>query len=344
MLRMKMKFKRCMKLSIVFVIIIAMSFWALNLNKNESFAASQNITNYKEAKAYLDSVQAQHDEIMKKTSEIYNKVEQTTKQAFEAQKKLTESQLYLNNVLKYEYQNSTMFSILVTIASSQNLDDLFKNIQYANEVMDYQFNVAKENEQNKAHFDDVLNTLNSQNAQQNEYLNQASKKISEAQAVLESIKAKLTPDEIAELEGRVSDIGGGGQGGGDPAPTPTPTPTPDPGPTPGPGPTWSTGIASAYGGSSDPSTPNPGRTATGDICDDWSTGVAVPMAWPNYRQYFHHTVQISWNGRTVIATINDCGSMGGGSRSLDLQPGVFKAFGFQTCQAWGIRQVNYLIM
>ena len=27
------------------------------------------------------------------------------------------------------------------------------------------------------------------------------------------------------------------------------------------------------------------------------------------------------------------GGMGGGSRSLDLQPGVFKALGFQTCQA-----------
>ena len=33
--------------------------------------------------------------------------------------------------------------------------------------------------------------------------------------------------------------------------------------------------------------------------------------------------------------------MGGGSRALDLQPGVFKAFGFSTCQAWGVRTVSY---
>ena len=33
--------------------------------------------------------------------------------------------------------------------------------------------------------------------------------------------------------------------------------------------------------------------------------------------------------------------MGGGSRALDLQPGVFKAFGFNTCQAWGVRTVSY---
>lgn len=104
---------------------------------------------------------------------------------------------------------------------------------------------------------------------------------------------------------------------------------------------WNSGVASAYGGSSDPSTPNPGRTATGAICNDSSMGVAVPMAWPNYRSYFGRAVEIRYNGRTVIATVNDCGGMGGGSRSLDLQPGVFKAFGFSTCQAWGLRTVQY---
>lgn len=60
------------------------------------------------------------------------------------------------------------------------------------------------------------------------------------------------------------------------------------------------------------------------------------MAWPNYWQYYGHAVEISYGGRSVIATINDCGGMGGGSRSLDLQPGVFKALGYSTCQAWGI--------
>lgn len=104
---------------------------------------------------------------------------------------------------------------------------------------------------------------------------------------------------------------------------------------------WSSGVASAYGGSSDPYTPNPGITATGAVCNDSSMGVAVPMSWPNYRSYFGRSVEIEYNGTTVIATVNDCGYMGGGSRSLDLQPGVWKAFGYSTCQAWGIRTVNY---
>ncbi|MFR5196592.1 MAG: RlpA-like double-psi beta-barrel domain-containing protein, partial [Eggerthella lenta] len=97
----------------------------------------------------------------------------------------------------------------------------------------------------------------------------------------------------------------------------------------------------AYGGSTDPYTPNPGTTANGSVCDDNSMGVAIPMSWPNFRSYFGRTVEISYNGQTVLATVNDCGGMGGGSRSLDLQPGVWKAFGFSSCLDWGLRTVNY---
>ncbi len=104
---------------------------------------------------------------------------------------------------------------------------------------------------------------------------------------------------------------------------------------------WLSGTASAYGGSTDPSTPNPGTTATGAICDDNSMGVAVPKSMPNYRSYFGRTVEIRYGGMTVYATVNDCGSMGGGSRVLDLQPGVWKAFGFSSCRDWGLRTVKY---
>lgn len=104
---------------------------------------------------------------------------------------------------------------------------------------------------------------------------------------------------------------------------------------------WKSGVASAYGGSTDPNTPNPGTTSTGATCDDWSMGVAVPKSLSNYRSYFGRTVEIVYGGQTVYATVNDCGSMGGGSRALDLQPGVWKAFGFSSCKAWGLRTVKY---
>lgn len=103
---------------------------------------------------------------------------------------------------------------------------------------------------------------------------------------------------------------------------------------------WLSGTASAYGGSSDPGCGT--RTATGATVSDWSMGVAVPMSMPNYRSYLGRQVEISYGGgKSVIATVNDCGGMGGGSRVLDLQPGVFKALGESTCNGWGLRTVKY---
>lgn len=102
---------------------------------------------------------------------------------------------------------------------------------------------------------------------------------------------------------------------------------------------WLSGTASAYGGSSDPGCGT--RTATGATVSDWSMGVAVPMSMPGYRSYLGRQVEISYGGKSVIATVDDCGGMGGGSRVLDLQPGVFKALGASTCNGWGLRTVKY---
>lgn len=104
---------------------------------------------------------------------------------------------------------------------------------------------------------------------------------------------------------------------------------------------WQSGRASAYGGSSDPGAGS--RTANGSTVNDYSMGVAIPLAWGR-RDLLGHQVEISYGGRSVIATINDLGGMGGGSRALDLQPGVFKALGAGTCNAWGVRTVQYRIL
>ena len=102
---------------------------------------------------------------------------------------------------------------------------------------------------------------------------------------------------------------------------------------------WTYGYASAYGGSSDPSSGT--RTATGATVSDWSMGVALPMSMPGYRSHFGQQVEIDYNGHRVIATVNDCGGMNNGGRALDLQPGVFKALGAGSCQSWGVRYVKY---
>ena len=280
-----MKLKRSMKVAIACVVVLTLALSSLFISRNHKTANADPsaVSNYIEAKAYLSSVRGEYNAIMSEANSIYNQIEATTKKAFEAQRAMTESQLQLNSLLKYQYENSTIFSIFIMVACSTSLDDFSKNIDYANSAMDYLFNVSKDNKEKKDAFDSTLQNLNSQNAAQNACLASASGKLAEAETVLQGIRAKLTPEELAELEGEISDIGGGGSGGGGgggdtptPGPTPPgpqPEPTPDP-PTPG----WSSGLASAYGGSSDPYTPNPGTTATGEVCDDWSTGVAVPMA------------------------------------------------------------------
>ena len=103
---------------------------------------------------------------------------------------------------------------------------------------------------------------------------------------------------------------------------------------------WKTGLASAYGGSSDDVTDPDALTASGTVCDDFSVGVAVPMAW-GPEAYYGKYVEISYGGRSIVAKVVDCGEMNGGERALDLQPGVFKAFGCSTCDDWGVREVQY---
>ena len=68
--------------------------------------------------------------------------------------------------------------------------------------------------------------------------------------------------------------------------------------------------------------------------------VAMPMSM-NPSRFYGQRIEISYNGMSVIATITDCGAMGGGSRGLDLTPAVFRAFGFSTANEWGLRQVSY---
>ena len=104
---------------------------------------------------------------------------------------------------------------------------------------------------------------------------------------------------------------------------------------------WSTGVASAYGGATDPGCGS--VTANGSYVSESSMGVAIPLAWGR-RDLLGHTVLISYGGKTVTAVINDLGGMGGGSRSLDLQPGVFRAFGADSCNGWGLRTVQYKIL
>lgn len=104
---------------------------------------------------------------------------------------------------------------------------------------------------------------------------------------------------------------------------------------------WQTGTASAYnvsscGGST--------LTASGAILTDDSMVVAVPASQSHL---MGRSVEITWQGITVVATVADTGGFGAYGRALDLAPGVCKAFGIDTsgsaanCNRWGVQTVQY---
>ena len=96
---------------------------------------------------------------------------------------------------------------------------------------------------------------------------------------------------------------------------------------------WYTAVASAY----DPNCNGDTVTASG-IPLDWSTPT-VASPWIALGSY----VEISYNGMTVVAQVTDRGPYIGG-RDLDLAPGVFYAFGFDSADSWGVRTVSYRIL
>ncbi len=101
---------------------------------------------------------------------------------------------------------------------------------------------------------------------------------------------------------------------------------------------WSTGKASAYslgdfGVDS--------YTANGSILTDSSMGVAVPAEWS---YLLGSTVEIAYGDIVVTATVNDTGGFLRYGRSLDLQPGVWKAFGFSSVYDWGVRTVSWRVV
>lgn len=310
------------------------------------------------AESQLATVANEYNDIQKRIAEVESNIEATTTKAEEAQTEMLEGQKELGKVLVSSYKNEATSSLVNVFLASDSMESFIRNVTYYSALEQQKAEQIAEQKKRSEQFSSVLDELDQQKAEQEQLAAQAQEKKDQAEQIVAAASSKVSSIEserarvealkqqASSMQGQQqqqrppasisqnwntttsqgSNSGSSNSGGDVSAPS---------------GSGWHTGIASAYGGSSDKNTPNPGTTATGAICNDTSMGVAVPMAWSNYRSYLGRKVEIKYNGRTVIATVNDCGGMGGGSRSLDLQPGVFKAFGFSTCQEWGLRTVSY---
>ena len=327
------------------------------------------------AESNRHGIAADHEALVKEVADLQKRIDETTAQALEAQQEVIDGRAALAKAAVYEYRGGSAQSLVKLLLEAESFDELVRNLVYLSSVVQYQVDEVEAQKERSARFDALMEDLNAQKDEQDRKLAELEEKKVQAEQTVSDASTKLQGAQgeyasmVEELQRKIEEAEAQGSAPAEPvavdesntntvrpgdqmtdvAPDPSPSPAPDggsgsdpaPEPAPDPGAGWSTGIASAYGGSTDPYTPNPGTTATGAVCDDWSMGVAVPMAWPRYWQYYGRTVEISYGGMTVLATVNDCGYMGGGSRSLDLQPGVWKAFGFSSCNDWGLRTVSY---
>ena len=327
------------------------------------------------AESNRQGIAADHEALVKEVADLQKRIDETTAQALEAQQEVIDGRAALAKAAVYEYRGGSAQSLVKLLLEAESFDELVRNLVYLSSVVQYQVDEVEAQKERSARFDALMEDLNAQKDEQDRKLAELEEKKVQAEQTVSDASTKLQGAQgeyasmVEELQRKIEEAEAQGSAPAEPvavdesntntvrpgdqmtdvAPDPSPSPAPDggsgsdpaPEPAPDPGAGWSTGLASAYGGSTDPYTPNPGTTATGAVCDDWSMGVAVPMAWPRYWQYYGRTVEISYGGMTVLATVNDCGYMGGGSRVLDLQPGVWKAFGFSSCNDWGLRTVSY---
>ena len=303
------------------------------------------------ASAELDAISAEYNELQSQINDLDAEISTTTQKVQEAQQAMLEGQEVLGNAVLAEYKSDGGLSLVNIVLSSDSISDFVTNMTYYTAIQEDQAEIIEEQRQLNEKFNTALDDLNSKRDTQQEILDQAEEKKAEAERVVSDASAKVSSikesqEQLAKLQAQAEQMekeesasdgekessdwdtntdrpaasgnsgssgsSGSGSGSADSSKG------------------WKSGPASAYGGSTDPYTPNPGTTATGAICDDNSMGVAIPLSWPNRSSYYGHAIEIKYGGKTVVATINDCGGLSGGARHLDLQPGVFKAFGFKS--------------
>lgn len=351
----------------VMSILLALSLMLPMLGAQEAYAdeLSDAQATLDAASAELDAISAEYNELQSEISDLDAEIATTTQKVQEAQQAMLEGQEVLGNAVLAEYKSDGGLSLVNIVLSSDSISDFVTNMTYYTAIQEDQAEIIEEQRQLNETFNAALDDLNSQRDAQQVVLDQAEAKKVEAEQVVSEASAKVSSIKesqaaLAELQAKASQVGGEQQTSSGQAENPgwnTDTQRPAAGDGNSGGASsgsgtgsadaskgWKSGPASAYGGSTDPYTPNPGVTATGAVCDDYSMGVAIPLSWPNRSSYYGHAIEIKYNGKTVVATINDCGGLSGGARHLDLQPGVFKAFGFNSCQAWGVRTVSYRIL
>ncbi len=329
-----------------------------------------------EAEARMEQIAEEYANLAAQIEDLQAQIDEAAEGVMDAQSAVQEGRDKLGEMVLYEYKTGGI-SILKVLFGSQNLGELIDNLHYIESVQEAQARVIEEQKQREQELSDALDDLNAKKDSQMAALEEAEAKnreaaelVSNAQAQLEQAEADAEAERLAALQKAAEELAAAQAEAAAAQETPTSESSDSSGvddsasgssdsSSSGSGSAsgssgessssentsteigsgWKTGLASAYGTEADGTLG--ASTAAGATVTETSMGVAIPMSWPNYRSYFGRSVEISYGGRTVVAVVNDCGGLDGGSRALDLQPGVCKALGFSSPDAWGVREVSY---
>lgn len=327
------------------------------------------------AEERLTQITQEHTKLQEEADDLQDQIDDAVGGVLEAQSEVQEGRIRLGDMMSYEYKTGGV-GVLKVLLKSENLSDLLNNLHYVDSVQKAQAEEIERQRQREEAFSFALDDMNKKKDAQMAKIAEAEKKSAEAAQVVSNAEAQLTKaqdeaaaaaeaERLAALKVQAEALAAeqAKAAAAEPpaeqpqAPAPSEQKPPasndsasngsssqagDSGNSSGPAVDqagWKTGSASAYGSTTDGTLGKP--TASGALVTETSMGVAVPLSWPNVRSYLGRQVEISYGGSTVVATVNDLGGMGGGSRSLDLQPGVWKAFGASSCLDWGVRTVSY---
>ena len=311
----------------------------------------------------LDELQGRIAEGEQRVDELQDQVNQLADESIELQGQIIGDRQRLADMVAESYKMNADSRILAMILTCSTMDDLVSQIYYAQKVSDWQADCVtrltedkealvermRQIDDAKIEQEETLETLEAQRDDLGVKVDQLNEKASVLQAQEEEAARKAAEEARRKAEearrkaeeerkareareaaerARMEAVQAG-HAAGDITAVPTKLA----------GGGWITCIASAY---SIPDNDPPGSTATasGIPLDDSVPTVAMPMSMDPSR-FYGSRIEISYNGMSVIATVTDCGDMGGGSRGLDLTPGVFRAFGFSDCDSWGLRTVSY---
>lgn len=303
---------------------------------------------YNDATAKVNDLQSQMDDAQKKIDEVQSELPAQREKAGVA----------IRSMYKMQQETPGLVSLLLT---SDSFQDFLTTYQYLSSIQQDNMDQTQQLADLQDQLLDAKQTLESSKLQAQQEQQNAQDSMNDAQKALDDLNAQIEAQKKAEEEARAkaeaeakakaeseaaaqsqqaaSTQAQSQQAADSPsADTGTTTEQSNPNATDGSEVAtdgeWMIGQASAY-------TPGNGTgnvTASGEILTEDSVTVAVPVS---QRYLLGRTVQIRYGGKTVTARVTDTGGFAKYGRVLDLAGGVWKAFGFSSTSAWGVRAVQY---